>query len=191
MSESDFHARIAAIEQLNLCKTSVSFSLCNPADVGAIQRAHRAVGWSQDEVWLCIDKVNVMEFSKDVNLINHLNLAYLQFKCKKTDTTWIFPPEYNDRRQRWPVLAVKKKRVDENDNIINPSEQPLEIDSRAMKHFSQVSDWVFVDGFGSGTALVAALREARSVVGPSPTQCSSRMPETDSHNTSPNEWLPT
>jgi len=52
--------------------------------------------------------------------------------------------------------------------VINPAEQPTDIDRRAMEHWSAMGDWVFCDGFGSGTTLIAALECGRSIVATEP-----------------------
>ena len=66
------------------------------------------------------------------------------------------------------VTAQKTKQKNADGELVNFAEQPLEIDSRAISHWSNPGEWVFVDGFGSGTSIVAAMREGRSCVATEP-----------------------
>ena len=84
------------------------------------------------------------------------------------ESCWNFTDDPDERKQRWPVVAQKTKLKDEAGNLINFSEQPLEVDFRAISHWSRMGDWVFVDGFGTGTSFVAALRAGRHAVGTEP-----------------------
>ena len=53
--------------------------------------------------------------------------------------------------------AVLQKHRGLDGQVINPAEQPTDVDRRAMEHWSGMKDWIFCDGFGSGTTLIAAL----------------------------------
>ena len=116
-----------------------------------------------------VDKVNKMEKTKQAyGLIEHCQPAVVSFKGPQGESCWNFTDDPDERKQRWPVVAQKTKLKDDAGNLINFSEQPLEIDFRAITHWSRMGDWVFVDGFGTGTSFVAALRAGRHAVGTEP-----------------------
>src|SRR5690606_21114837 len=81
---------------------------------------------------------------------------------------WVFPNTPDERKCRWPALAVKSKTPGVNGQPCNFSEQPVEVDQKSTSHWSKFGDWIFVDGFGSGTSLIACLNERRSCVGTEP-----------------------
>ena len=115
------------------------------------------------------DKINKLEPTKQkYGIIEHLNPAVLCFRGKQSEATWNFTDNVDERKQRWPVTAQKTKQKTADGELVNFAEQPLEIDSRAISHWTNPGEWVFVDGFGSGTSIVAALREGRSCVGTEP-----------------------
>jgi DNA modification methylase len=95
--------------------------------------------------------------------------AVVSFKRAQGESYWNFPTiPVEDRHNVWFTAPEKSKLKDELGVIVNPSQQPLHIDAKAMTHWSLNGSWVFSDGFGSGTTLVAALKSGRSAVGTEP-----------------------
>src|SRR5690606_7326320 len=92
---------------------------------------------------------------KTHGLISHLNATQVCFRTKQSDCCWVFPNTPDERKCRWPALAVKSKTPGVNGQPCNFSEQPVEIDQKAISHWSKFGDWIFVDGFGSGTSLIS------------------------------------
>ena len=169
MSQTDFNLRISACTQLNTYPRAVSFALLSFYDLKANRDAHKEAGWTGGDIVLVIDKTNVVEPThKTHGLISHLNAAQVCFRTKQSDCCWVFPNTPDERKCRWPALAVKSKTPGVNGQPCNFSEQPVEIDQKAISHWSKFGDWIFVDGFGSGTSLIACLNERRSCVGTEP-----------------------
>lgn len=169
MTQSDYNLRVKAIDHLNDYENPVSFALCSFKDVTMVSNAYQNAGWDGGDYVVVIDKINKMEHTKQAyGLIEHCQPAVVSFRGAQSDAVWNFSDDPTERKQRWAVTMQRKKQKDEAGNFINFSEQPVEIDSRAISHWSNVGEWVFVDGFGSGTSLIAALREGRSAVGTEP-----------------------
>ena len=168
LSQQDFNLRVAACDRLNTLKESVSFALCSFWDTGKVREAYQNADWSGGSIGLNIEKLGKIEPTKaDYGLINVSQSAVVTFRGKQSEATWSFSADPADRKNVWQVFAEKRK-VRDQEGVVNPSEQPVEIDQRAMMHWSRHGEWVFVDGFGSGTTLVAALRSGRSAVGTEP-----------------------
>ena len=170
LSSSDFKRRIAAVNRLNTYPNSVSFALCSPWDQNRIRSAYVASGWEGGSIRILIEKLGKWEPTKhNYGLINVCQDAVVTFKGKQSEATWCFmSQEVEHRKTVWQVVPEKKKEVDEEGKIINPSQQPLGIDQKALTHWSRIGEWIFVDGFGSGTSIIAALRTGRHAVGTEP-----------------------
>ena len=168
LTQNQYSLRVQAIEDLNENENAVSFALCSFKDISMVCRAFKDAGYKGDYV-LVVDKVNKVEKTKQAyGIIEHCQPAVVAFKGKQSDAPWNFTDELDERKQRWPVSSQKQKVKGLDGKEVNFSEQPLEIDFRAISHWSRLDDWVFADGFGSGTSLVAALRAGRSAVGTEP-----------------------
>ena len=169
MSQADFNTRISAVTSLNSNPNAVSFALCSIYDVRLLRDAHHAAGWTGGEYNLWVDKTNVIDFtSEKAGLITHTNAALVSFRGKQSESVWCFAPDREDRSQRWQTKAVLNKHKAFDAQVINPTEQPVDVDRRAMEHWSAMGDYVFCDGFGSGTTFLAALEVGRSCVGTEP-----------------------
>ena len=180
MTQEDFNLRIAACTQLNSYPKAISFALLSMYDFRLNREAHKRAGWIGGDIPLVIDKTNVVEPThKNYGLIRHLNGAQVCFRAKQSESVWVFSSDPEDRKCRWPALAVTKKTPGEDGlTPLNFSEQPVEIDQRALSHFSHFGDWIFVDGFGSGTSLIACLNERRSCVATEPDPVQWRLAST-------------
>lgn len=88
----------------------------------------------------------------------------LKHRITKNGKTWKPHPEGRIAGDVWefPVLAGKrfqKERVD------HPTQKPLSITTRIIRHFSNPGDTVLVPFVGSGTECLAAAAEGRGFVG--------------------------
>ena len=176
MDQDAFNLRVSACDQLNTFDVPVSFALCSFLDIERVQLAYEAAQWSSTHYLVIVDKLDVVEPTHDnVGLINHLHPAVVSFKAAPGDSYWNFPPHPDERRQRWAVPVEKRKFLDPTTGeVVNPTEQPIAIDMKAMRHWSKPGDWIFVDGFGSGSSFLAGLREARNMVGTEPDEAQFR-----------------
>ena len=169
LTQEDYNLRVKTIDSLNSFENAVSFSLCSFNDVPLVAEAHTQNDWEGGHYVIVCDKINKLEPTKQkYGIIEHLNPAVLCFRGKQSEATWNFTDNVDERKQRWAVTAQKTKQKTADGELVNFAEQPLEIDSRAISHWTNPGEWVFVDGFGSGTSIVAALREGRSCVGTEP-----------------------
>ena len=169
LSQSEFNLRISAVSQLNNNPSAVSFSLCNVFDIANVRDAHHNAGWTGGEYNLYIDKTNVVDPTQEkAGLITRTNAALVSFRGPQSEAVWCFASDRSDRSQRWRTKAVLQKHRGLDGQVINPAEQPTDVDRRAMEHWSGMKDWIFCDGFGSGTTLIAALECGRSIVGTEP-----------------------
>jgi site-specific DNA-methyltransferase (adenine-specific)/adenine-specific DNA-methyltransferase len=62
----------------------------------------------------------------------------------------------------FPTLAGRRFR---DEKVNHPTQKPLSISRRIVKHFSNPSDAVLVPFVGSGSECVAAVQEGRGFVG--------------------------
>jgi DNA modification methylase len=169
LTVEEFRLRISAVNRLNSFRDTISFALCSHWDVDRIKEAYEAVGWTGGSLHLTVVKLNKMEPTKTgYGLINVTNTAVVTFRRGQGNAYWNFPTEPADQRHNVWHLFAEKAKVKDQDGVVNPSQQPIEIDQKAIQHWSQHGSWVFVDGFGSGTTLIAALRSGRSAVGTEP-----------------------
>ena len=169
LTPDEFKTRVAATTHLNSSTNYVSFSLLSFFDFDHLRAAHHHAGFRGGDIVLVIDKTNVVDPTPESHgLITHLNGALVSFLGPQAEITWSFSPDPEGRKQRWATLAVHHKSKGPDGNVINPTEQPVEVDIKAMSHWSEVGDWVFVDGFGSGTTLIAALESGRCAVATEP-----------------------
>ena len=63
---------------------------------------------------------------------------------------------------RFPTLAGKRFR---DEKVDHPTQKPLPLSTRIVKHFSNEGDLVLVPFAGSGTECFAALMENRKYIG--------------------------
>ena len=63
---------------------------------------------------------------------------------------------------RFPVLAGRRFK---NEKVDHPTQKPLSISRRLVKHFSNIGDTVLIPFAGSGTECVASVIEGREFIG--------------------------
>ena len=90
--------------------------------------------------------------------------ARLRHKITKNGRVWTPHPDGRMVGDVWafPVLAGRRFR---DEKVDHPTQKPLSISRRLVKHFSNPGDAVLVPFVGSGTECVAARMEGRGYVG--------------------------
>jgi len=88
----------------------------------------------------------------------------LKHKITKNGKTWTPHPEGRMAGDVWrfPVLAGKRFK---DEKVNHPTQKPLSISLRIVKHFSNPNDTVFIPFVGSGTECVAAKQLGRHYFG--------------------------
>lgn len=88
----------------------------------------------------------------------------LKYKIKKNGKVWTPNPEGRLAGDVWrfPTLAGRRFREEKVDH---PTQKPLSITLRIVKHFSNIGELVVVPFAGSGTECLAALIERRHFIG--------------------------
>ncbi|MGD9791768.1 MAG: site-specific DNA-methyltransferase [Phycisphaerales bacterium] len=108
----------------------------------------------------------VLWFSKSDDFVYHpIREPYkstdrLKYKINKNGKTWEPNPEGRMAGDVWrfPVLAGRRFR---DEKVDHPTQKPLSISVRIVRHFSNPGDLVLVPFAGSGTECVAAVTENR------------------------------
>lgn len=90
--------------------------------------------------------------------------ARLKHKVTKNGKVWTPHPEGRLAGDVWkfPVLAGKRFA---GERTKHPTQKPLSLSDRLVKHFSNVGDLVLIPFVGSGTECVSALRNERNFIG--------------------------
>ena len=125
-------------------------------------------GYSKRSLSACYE--SLLWFSKTKDYIYHtIREPYksqdrLKHKITKNGKVWSPHPEGRLAGDVWsfPTLAGRRFREEKVDH---PTQKPLSISTRLVKHFSNPGDTVLVPFVGSGTECVAAAREDRGYLG--------------------------
>ena len=112
----------------------------------------------------------ILWFSKTRDYIYHpIREPYksqerLRYKIRKNGKTWQPHPDGRMAGDVWsfPTLAGRRFR---DEKVDHPTQKPLSISTRLVRHFSDPGDAVLVPFVGSGTECVAAVSEGRGYVG--------------------------
>ena len=112
----------------------------------------------------------ILWFSKTDNYIYHTirepyrSQERLKYKITKNGKTWTPHPDGRMAGDVWsfPTLAGRRFR---DEKVDHPTQKPLSISRRIVKHFSNDGDVVVVPFAGSGTECVAAAIEGRRWLG--------------------------
>ncbi len=105
-------------------------------------------------------------FSKTENYIYHpIRIPYksterLKYKITKNNKVWTPNPAGRMAGDIWkfPTLAGKSFK---NEKVDHPTQKPLSISRRIVKHFSNKNDQVLIPFCGSGSECVASILENR------------------------------
>jgi site-specific DNA-methyltransferase (adenine-specific) len=109
-------------------------------------------------------------FSKSSNYIYHpIREPYksqerLKHKIIKNGKVWTPNPDGRMVGDIWhfPTLAGRRFK---DEKVDHPTQKPLSISARIMRHFSNPGDTVIIPFVGSGSECVAAKKEGRSFIG--------------------------
>lgn len=88
----------------------------------------------------------------------------LKNKITKNGKTWTPHPEGRLAGDVWsfPVLAGKRFQ---DERTAHPTQKPLSISNRIVKHFSNKGDLIFIPFAGSGSECVSSLSNQRNFIG--------------------------
>ena len=108
-------------------------------------------------------------FSKTDDYIYHpIRIPYkstdrLKYKIKKNNKVWTPNPDGRMAGDVWnfPTLAGRRFK---DEKVNHPTQKPLSISIRIVKHFSDEGDTVLVPFCGSGTECVASILENRNFI---------------------------
>lgn len=109
-------------------------------------------------------------FSKSDNYTYHKirepykSTERLKNKITKNGKIWTPNPEGKHGGDVWnfPILAGKRF---ENERVDHPTQKPLSISNRIVKHFSNEGDTVLIPFAGSGSECVACVQNNRNYIG--------------------------
>ena len=112
----------------------------------------------------------ILWFSKTDNYIYHpirepyKSQVRLKHKITKNGKVWKPHPDGRMAGDVWlfPTLAGRRFREEKVDH---PTQKPIALSSRLIKHFSNPGDTVLVPFAGSGSECVAAIKEGRGYLG--------------------------
>ena len=88
----------------------------------------------------------------------------LKYKVIKDGKSWTPNPEGRLAGDVWSFPTLSGKRF-ENERTVHPTQKPLSISQRIVKHFSNQHDKVLVPFAGSGTECLASFIENREYLG--------------------------
>jgi len=84
----------------------------------------------------------------------------LRHKIIKNGKVWEPNPEGRMAGDIWPFPTLAGRRF-QDEKVDHPTQKPLSISRRLVKHFSNLGDTVLVPFVGSGSECVAAVLEGR------------------------------
>ena len=88
----------------------------------------------------------------------------LKYKVIKDGKSWTPHPEGRLAGDVWGLPTLSGKRFEE-ERTVHPTQKPLSISRRIVKHFSNKENTVLVPFAGSGTECLASLMENRNYLG--------------------------
>lgn len=125
-------------------------------------------GYGERSLSACYE--SLLWFSKTDDYIYHpIREPYkskdrLKYKVTKNGKVWYPHPDGRLAGDVWsfPTLAGRRFR---DEKVNHPTQKPLSISTRLVRHFSDPGDTVLVPFAGSGTECVAAVGEGRGYLG--------------------------
>jgi len=90
--------------------------------------------------------------------------ARLRHKITKDGKVWTPHPEGRQAGDVWHIPTLAGRRF-AHERVDHPTQKPLAISQRLVRHFSNPGDLVFVPFVGSGSECVAALQLGRAYLG--------------------------
>ena len=88
----------------------------------------------------------------------------LKHKIIKNGKVWQPNPEGRMAGDIWPFPTLAGRRF-RDEKVDHPTQKPLSISRRIVKHFSNTGDTILVPFVGSGSECVAAIMEGRNCTG--------------------------
>lgn len=127
---------------------------------------HYENGWSRNRKTLATHYEPLLWFSKSDQYTYHpvrepyKSTARLKHKITKNGKVWTPNPEGRMAGDVWnfPTLAGRRFR---EERVDHPTQKPMSITDRLVKHFSNEGDLIVVPFAGSGTELVSAKKHRR------------------------------
>lgn len=125
-------------------------------------------GYSKRSLSACYE--SLLWFSKTEDYIYHpIREPYksqerLRYKVTKNGKVWRPHPEGRLAGDVWSFPTLAGRRF-QKERVNHPTQKPLSISRRLVRHFSDPGDKVFVPFVGSGTECVAAVAEGRGYLG--------------------------
>ena len=92
------------------------------------------------------------------------SIERLKYKITKGKRIWKPHPEGRLAGDVWPIPTLAGRRF-RDEKVDHPTQKPLALSQRIVKHFSLSKDLVVVPFAGSGTECLAALIEGRKYIG--------------------------
>ncbi|MXX80500.1 MAG: site-specific DNA-methyltransferase [Chloroflexi bacterium] len=147
---------------------------CHLYDIGLTYR--RQIIWHYENGFSGYTKVPAAEyepilwFSKGDSFTYHpIRVPYksverLRYKVKKNGKIWKPNPEGRLAGDVWSVPTLAGRRF-RDEKVDHPTQKPLALSRRLVKHFSNPGELVLVPFAGSGTECVAAAESRRRFVG--------------------------
>lgn len=88
----------------------------------------------------------------------------LKYKITKNGKTWSPHPDGKRGGDVWDIPTLAGKRF-EKEKVNHPTQKPLKICDRIIKHFSNPGDLILVPFAGSGSECVSAKKNKRDFIG--------------------------
>jgi DNA modification methylase len=127
---------------------------------------HYENGWSRSTKTLATHYEPILWFSRSENFVYHQirepykSTERLKYPVKKGDLVWTPHPEGRLAGDVWrfPTLAGRRFR---DERVDHPTQKPLALTDRIVRHFSDPGDLVVAPFAGSGTECVSAAANGR------------------------------
>lgn len=131
---------------------------------------HYENGWSRSRKTLATHYEPILWFSKSDSYTYHpvrepyKSTERLKNKIIKNGKVWTPNPEGRMAGDVWKFPTLAGKRF-EQERVDHPTQKPLALSDRIIRHFSNEGDLVVVPFAGSGTECVSAARNGRNFWG--------------------------
>lgn len=127
---------------------------------------HYENGWSRSRKTLATHYEPILWYSKSDSYTYHpvrepyKSTERLKNKIIKNGKVWTPNPEGRMAGDVWKFPTLAGKRF-EHERVDHPTQKPLDLTDRIVRHFSSEGDLIVVPFGGSGTECVSALRNGR------------------------------
>jgi len=127
-------------------------------------------GWSKYKTGPACHYEPLLWFAKSANSTYHtIREPYkseerLRHKITKNGKVWTPHPEGRQAGDVWHIPTLAGRRF-AGERVEHPTQKPLAVSQRLVKHFSNPGELVFVPFVGSGSECVAAVQLGRAYLG--------------------------